>query len=156
MTDSDGQGNVNNVLLVKNPQQISTSPPTASAEGEEAAEIRPADTDSPDNLPQAGEPELSPAVPVSEISVQAEDGPATSLSSTLSAAAAKVAPPVKSVSYDLPTPPISEGGDDVGSKDVPPDHAENLFQNPEDSIETSKRSEEKPSSGSVPGWSSTG
>ena len=132
------------------------SPSAATAEDEKVAESRPADTDSLDSLPQAGQTQVPLAVAVSEISVQADDEIATSLSSKNPSDAAKVIPLGGSISHDLPTPPLSEEGDDIETKDVPPEYAAEVSQDPEDPTYLSKRSEGKSSRVSSLGWGRTG
>lgn len=154
---TDEQGNINNVILVQEKQPISASPTMAPARGEKSLGNDSADTDAPDNFSQAGKPEVAPAVPAAEISVQAEDEPPTSLSSTTSAAAPQASPLMRGVSHDLPTPPISERGDDVQSKDAllddPPDYSR---ESKESAQKLEQSGEEKPSTGSPSGWSRTG
>jgi hypothetical protein len=152
MLATDDQGNVNNVLVVEGSQQVSASQTTASAEPEKSV-----DSDLADDFPKPGEPEPPLAVPVSEVSVQAEDGPASTLSQTISSAAAKVTPSVRSVSHDLPTPPLSEGGDDIDSKEASTEKVENASGEQQHPHQASKRSEEGKRSGVLPyGWSRTG
>jgi hypothetical protein len=51
-----------------------------------------------------------------------------------SAAAEKVIS-ATSISHDLPTPPISEGGDDIGSKDKPAESSGNVSNKAVDAIQ---------------------
>ncbi len=151
---TDDQGNINNVLIVQESERISISAATPPAEPKQSAENPAKDTDSGNNLPRAGKPELRPAVPFSEISVQAEDGPANSSSQAISAAAAKVSPPRR---HDLPTPPLSEGGDEVESKEAPAEVAEDDFPESDHLVQSSKRTrEKKPSTVPAPKWSRNG
>lgn len=156
MIAPDGQGNVNNVLTVEDIHQIPMSPSAATAEGEDVAERRPTDTNSPDSFPRAGGSQLPLAATVPEIRVQNHDATIPSLASTISSGAAKVIPIDGSVSHDLPTPPLSEGGDEIEATDVLPKHAEKLFQNSEDPTSFCKKSEGKTSSVSSKGWSPPG
>ena len=110
-----------------------------------------------DNFPRAGEPDFAPAAPISEISMRAEDGPPTSLSSLISAAAPQASPLMRGISHDLPTPPISEGGDDIESKEALPEEPADLSHKFKDSVQTLKATEEeKPPTVSSSGWSRTG
>jgi hypothetical protein len=148
----DDQGNVNNVLVVEGSPQGSASQTMAPAEPEKSV-----DSDLPDDFSKPGEPEPPLAIPVAEVSVQAEDGAASTLSQTISAAAAKVTPSVRSVSHDLPTPPLSEGGDDIDSKEASTAKVENDSGEQQHPDQAPKRSEEGKSSGVWSyGWSRTG
>jgi hypothetical protein len=120
------------------------------AQQEKPLETAKGKTESDIDLPRAGEPELPPAVPVSEISVQADDGPATSLTETIATTAAKVAPPPRGVSHDLPTPPLSEGGDDLESKEVS-EPAKKVSESAKSFVPETTRSEGEPESVQVPG-----
>jgi hypothetical protein len=157
MIATDDQGNVNNVLIVQESQQPSVSPDTLPAGAKTSAATDAEDIDSSDMSPEAGKPELAPAISVSEISAQAEDEePVPSLSQTISSAAAKV-PSVTNISHDLPTPPISEGGDETESKETPVEASEDVSQEPVDADQESSTPQgEKSSSGPRPTWSWNG
>jgi hypothetical protein len=156
MIATDGEGNVNNFLLVQESQQLSASPDSSSAEAKTSTATDAEDIDSSDMFPEAGKPELAPAIPVSEISVQAEDEPAPSLPQTISAAVAKV-PSLTNISHDLPTPPISEGGDETESKETPVGASDDVSQEAVDADQESRTSQgEKSSSGPRSTWSWNG
>lgn len=130
------------MLVIQEDPQILETPGQSSAEQKGSAEDLLKDADTCDNLPKPEEPELPPAVPVSEISVQAEDGPVGSLSSKTPATAARVTS-ATSVSHDLPTPPLSEGGDDVESKELRAETAQQASQEPVSLISSSKQLQEE-------------
>jgi hypothetical protein len=153
MIVTDDQGNVNNVLIVQESQQLSASPDTSPAGAKTSTATDAEGIDSSDMFPEAGKPELAPAIPVSEISVQAEDEPVPSLSQTISAGAAKVLP-LTNISHDLPTPPISEGGDETESKETPVEASEDVSQEPVDADQECRTSQgEKSSGGPRSTWS---
>lgn len=93
-------------------------------------------------LPKAGEPEVPPAIPVSEISVQADDGPTASIPQTTSAPITKVSS-TSNVSHDLPTPPLSEGGDDVENKEPFAASSKLIALESKDQSQASRRSTEE-------------
>jgi hypothetical protein len=149
----DGQGNVNNILIVQEDQTISTDEDQSDAQRDNPMETPIADTDSGDMCPQAGEPELPSAIPVSEISVQANDEPANSPPQTISAAA----PAKVTLSHELPTPPLSEQGEDIEHKEPGAEASLEASQGQVDSAEVSEALREaKSSSGPTTKWSRTG
>ena len=152
MIATDDQGNLNNVLVVQQP----TNAEVADDQQRISAKIHTVNTDSDDTSPTAGELNPPAAAATSDPSVQSVDGPAMSLSPAISAAVAKVTP-MENVSHDLPTPPISEGGDDNRYKEVPSQSSEDVSQESEDQSQMSKRSGgEEPSRVTAFKWSFDG
>lgn len=141
---------MNNVLLVQEHQPVSTSADVSDAQRDNSVKSSTGHTLLGDMFPKAGELELPPSIPVAESSVQADDGPAISLPQTKSATAAATATvtSASNISHDLPTPPLSEGGDDVENKGPYAEPSADVSQASEDPPQTSKvLKEEKSSSG---------
>ncbi len=113
---TDGQGNVNNILLVQDTQGV--SPHSGEFDNQQKMSLVSSEEDNDPGgmLLKTEEPESQAANPVSEISVQVDDGLTASLPQMTPAPATKVSS-TSNVSHDLPTPPLSEGGDDVQSKE---------------------------------------
>lgn len=137
MIVTDDQGNVNNLLVVQNSQEVVESPFMTPDQVQTSVESHIIENDRGHDFPKAEEPGLPPAVPVSELSVQAADKPIRPLTQIMSSASGKVTP-VQSVSHDLPTPPISEEGDGVESKEALTDSAKNV---PRDTVHESQASQ---------------
>lgn len=88
--------------------------------------------------------------------MQSEDGPSSSLSQTISTVAAKD-DPVRSVSHDLPTPPISEGGDDIEGKEGQAAPAKFDSQESDNlTLELEESQEKQATSVQAPHWSRNG
>lgn len=149
---TDNQGNINNVLTVQEPRPISGAPAAELAQPRKTTETR---IDLGDNNPVVGNLEQDPAAPEPEFSERAENGQDTSLSQMICAVATQAAPE-RSVSHDLPTPPISEKDDGLDSMDTW-ETAEGISDGSGSLIQTSERShEEKSSTGLSSMWSRSG
>ncbi|KAF7504068.1 hypothetical protein GJ744_002833 [Endocarpon pusillum] len=138
-TVTDDQGNVNNLLLVQDTQEVSPHADVSGDQQKMSMEDVEEAADPSNMLPKAGEPESPPAIPVSDFSVQAVDGPAASLPQTTSAPITKVSS-TSNVSHDLPTPPLSEGGDDVENKEPLAASSKVIALESEDQSQASRRS----------------
>jgi hypothetical protein len=113
------------VLIVQEHKGTHVSPDIGQGQEGELEGYNPAHANSADSVPEANKTDTPTEIPMPEISVQAEDRPATSVLQTASAVMTKTTP-MRSVSHDLPTPPVSEGGDDVGGKDAPVELVDNV------------------------------
>lgn len=150
---TDDQGNLNNILLVQEQQPGLTDDDVSDAHRDKPVETSGENTGSGDMFSQAPDDELPSEVPVSEISVQANDEPVVSLPPTISASA----PARVTLSHELPTPPLSEQGEDIEHKEPSAGASLKASQGPVDSTEVSESFKEvMSSSGSTSKWSRTG
>jgi hypothetical protein len=150
---TDDQGNVNNILFIQENRSSLAHEDVSDAQRDNPVETPSGNTDSGNMVPEAAEDELPSVVPVSEISVQANDEPVDSLPQTISAAA----PARVTLSHELPTPPLSDQGEDMEHKEPSAEASLEASSGPADSTEVSEASKEvKSSSGSTSKWSRPG
>lgn len=151
-TVTDNQGNINNVLLVQDTQEVSPHADGSSDQQKMSMEDVEEAADPSNIPPKATESEVPPANTVSEINVQTDDGPTASPPQTTLAPITKVSS-TSNVSHDLPTPPLSEGGDDVENKEPFAAFSKLIAPECEDQSQASRRStEERASNKSSSTW----
>jgi hypothetical protein len=150
---TDDQGNLNNIMSVQEQQLGSPDEDISEAQPDNPAGTSGKNTDSADMLPQVPDDGLLLEVPVSELSVQANDNPVVSVPPTTSASG----PARVTLSHELPTPPLSEQGEDTEHKQTSAGASLEASQEPVDSAEVSEAFKEvKSSSGPTSKWSRTG
>lgn len=135
-TATDSQGNINNVVTVQERQTISLSPAMEHSPGEKMTEtqIDPGHTNN-----ETRESDLHPAVADLEASVQTTNGSDDPLPLAIFAPDSKDNPAI-SLSHDLPTPPVSERGDELDGMALQADAAEQSSAEPDAPVQAFNRS----------------
>jgi hypothetical protein len=150
---TDDQGNINNIMSVQEQQPGSPDEDISEAQPDNPAGTSGENTDSGDMLPQVPDDGLLLEIPASESSVKANDNPVVSMLPTTSASG----PGRVTLSHELPTPPLSERGEDTEHKETSAGASLEVSQEPMDSAEGSEAFKEvKSSSGPTSKWSRTG
>lgn len=158
MTATDDQGNVNNVLVVKEHRHpLPSASFLASTRAEKSTESSLENGTPVDDFSRAEEAQLQLTDSISDINTeQAADQSSLSFSELQTASTSDLNL-AQVVSHDLPTPPLSEDGVETESKQALSESVEDLIPESKDPIQPSSRvDQEITSKASSYGWARIG